>query len=418
MGRQSSRVFWNSKDHKDVFWGKYTKAVYIGSQLIWEKLADEYKYKYLNFNIVSYAIHNNETYIIATADKYDANTGNKVEDLAYPYLCRFNKTKTQIEVVKQLTSGYRYILTATPYGLAICKYSDSGNVDDAYIIDYDFTKDTSETKITDGTLEHPANIRKGSYTYVYDSDGIVEAASSDGLLTDENGDYYRFVGISKKGFYGDQKETIMYDRKMSANDFSFDAFYFGSRYITLQKARSSDSTILISTSDFKESIGVSLSGSSDLEGQTAIPKNGLLIHDNVAYIAGYKKNDPSASIEIFSYDGTTFKIAKTLCNMTDMYVGLEINYIDGAFFVFFKNKTKYSSLFFAGKSIEGLEKVEYSYPYGGWISYGCPFSDDNYFYVSAVPNETYYYDDKNYLKMDRDTLKPIERVEIKEVSKG
>lgn len=39
MGRQSSRIYYQVKDHKEIYYGgHYHKAMYIGSQLVWEKL--------------------------------------------------------------------------------------------------------------------------------------------------------------------------------------------------------------------------------------------------------------------------------------------------------------------------------------------------------------------------------------------
>lgn len=41
MGRQSSRIFFQGKDHKEIFFrGHYHKAAYIGNILVWEKLVD------------------------------------------------------------------------------------------------------------------------------------------------------------------------------------------------------------------------------------------------------------------------------------------------------------------------------------------------------------------------------------------
>ena len=43
MGRQSSRLFFNGKDHKDIYYqGHYHKAMYLGSELVWEKKNDYY----------------------------------------------------------------------------------------------------------------------------------------------------------------------------------------------------------------------------------------------------------------------------------------------------------------------------------------------------------------------------------------
>lgn len=51
MGKQSSRIYIQGKDHKDVYFqGKFHRAIYLGSKLLWEKLPGEkfflYRYNY------------------------------------------------------------------------------------------------------------------------------------------------------------------------------------------------------------------------------------------------------------------------------------------------------------------------------------------------------------------------------------
>lgn len=47
MGRQSSRIYFQGKDHKDIYFqGHYHDKMYIGSQLVWEKLKDSLMSKY------------------------------------------------------------------------------------------------------------------------------------------------------------------------------------------------------------------------------------------------------------------------------------------------------------------------------------------------------------------------------------
>lgn len=41
MGRQSSRLIYNGKDHKDIYFqGHYHDAMYVGSQLVWKKIRE------------------------------------------------------------------------------------------------------------------------------------------------------------------------------------------------------------------------------------------------------------------------------------------------------------------------------------------------------------------------------------------
>lgn len=47
MGRQSSRLYFEGKDHKDIYFqGHYHKAMYAGAQKVWEKLTSRWKTKY------------------------------------------------------------------------------------------------------------------------------------------------------------------------------------------------------------------------------------------------------------------------------------------------------------------------------------------------------------------------------------
>lgn len=43
MGKQSSRIYFQGKDHKDIwFKGNYHNSMYIGSQLVWKKIIEKY----------------------------------------------------------------------------------------------------------------------------------------------------------------------------------------------------------------------------------------------------------------------------------------------------------------------------------------------------------------------------------------
>lgn len=48
MGKQSSRMWFGGFDHKDIYFdGYYHKQMYLGSNLIWEKLNDDYSFAFL-----------------------------------------------------------------------------------------------------------------------------------------------------------------------------------------------------------------------------------------------------------------------------------------------------------------------------------------------------------------------------------
>ena len=112
MGRQSSRVYWGSKDHKDVFWGKYTKAVYIGSQLIWEKLEDLSKYiwevVHTSYSETSLPVQRwtsiaNDVYVAAILRKTERNSGSRSNGY---YIGKWIPDNRQMKLVKKISSIY------------------------------------------------------------------------------------------------------------------------------------------------------------------------------------------------------------------------------------------------------------------------------------------------------------------------
>lgn len=55
MGRQSSRIFFQGKDHKDIYFqGHYHDKMYIGSTLVWEKLKNMFWKSWVNFPYWTY----------------------------------------------------------------------------------------------------------------------------------------------------------------------------------------------------------------------------------------------------------------------------------------------------------------------------------------------------------------------------
>ena len=400
MGRQSSRVYWGSKDHKDVFWGKYTKAVYIGSQLIWEKLEDTGKYKWIPY-IYSYAIHNDETYMYA-----------KVESTAFknrrPYLCKWNKDKRKIEIVKALdTRKYSYALSSTPYylGLYIKENSTDGN---PYIIDYDFADDTEIIKIEENTLEHPINIWIDQKMEVYTKNTIVNGCS---IQTEEWATY--LMGLQERK-YGESiaDRSVIYSVKMTGT--ISDTVYFQNRYVRNCLTSETRTPVMVS-SDVNLSVaeGVSLVDEEKQKKHHVNFRQGFLIHDGKMYIAGYRSIDSlQRELEIFCYNGSELKIAKRLGTSYE-YLG-EINYIDGVFVVFTSGLLYSEKYFFVGKSIETLEKIEYEGS-GSACRFGVPISDGENIYVSVLETNsesTDWYSGTNFYKIDKEKLEIAETVNI------
>lgn len=76
MGRQSSRIFFQGKDHKDIYFqGHYHDKMYIGSTLVWEKL----KSMKINWEVYETSIYSMTDMIVNNGDRFcfiDKRTGN------------------------------------------------------------------------------------------------------------------------------------------------------------------------------------------------------------------------------------------------------------------------------------------------------------------------------------------------------
>lgn len=76
MGRQSSRIFFQGKDHKDIYFqGHYHDKMYIGSTLVWEKL----KSMKINWEVYETSIYAVTNMIVNNGDIFcfiDKRTGN------------------------------------------------------------------------------------------------------------------------------------------------------------------------------------------------------------------------------------------------------------------------------------------------------------------------------------------------------
>lgn len=71
MGRQSSRIYYQGKDHKDIYFqGHYHEKMYIGNQLVWEKLYDGIVFVTPTMNAVYfYDLHTKKTEILFKANE-------------------------------------------------------------------------------------------------------------------------------------------------------------------------------------------------------------------------------------------------------------------------------------------------------------------------------------------------------------
>lgn len=407
--KQSSVIWWQGNPHKEIYYqGHYHDKMYLGDQLIWEKLEDTGKYKWIPY-IFDFAIYNDEAYIYAVVDQRKRN-GELVS--AKDWLCKWNKTAGKIEVIKQLDTGYDYRLSATQYGIVLLKrQSNTSDDGDAYLIPYNFTLSTEEIKIEENTIENPINIRGFYMDSVLEKSGMVQGFST--VRQDENYENYTVAQILKRNYEGEIVNAVEYSRKMSRVFSS--AFYFKDKYcISAVGTYEAAKPVIIRTdSELTDASGILLTESQYIKNQVIDFHKGFLIHNNIAYLAGYHiESSSKRDLKIFSYDGEELKIEKELINSG--FHLKNICYIDGLFFVFMEWNAV-NQVFWVGNSVENLKEIEHksdepNYFYG----FTCPICDENYIYVNIIKGSLYGegVSTTNYIKIDKETLEEIEVVQI------
>ncbi len=82
MGKQSARMVYKGKDHKDIFFrGKYHDAMYVGSELVWHKIRQEGYYVFIYTRGNSYAT---DRMIVAIFDEKTGTVQKVLEILRNP----------------------------------------------------------------------------------------------------------------------------------------------------------------------------------------------------------------------------------------------------------------------------------------------------------------------------------------------
>lgn len=137
--KQSSTIWFQGNPHKEIYFqGNYHDKMYLGSQLIWEKLNDEFE-KDMYYTIQDYSIYNGTTYFVGFLYK-------KGDVFQGTYIAKFNAEKMcldmlhKIEVVSVYT---HYLIHACKDGLVLIKH------------DYKFSEENTENQPDVGIAKYP-----------------------------------------------------------------------------------------------------------------------------------------------------------------------------------------------------------------------------------------------------------------------
>lgn len=199
MGRQSSRIYFQGKDHKDIYFqGHYHDRMYIGSQLVWEKIkggiswvgyenSGTYGFVKYNGTVFLYIDNNGNLYTSNDAVSWNVVSSPYAENyiLHSPYLMEGNGKFLCGKKYRYYYKGYR-----TGYQLAVS--NDGVNWEPINKINVIFSSDSIQeysTDNTDGKSPYFTRVMyaNGKYftsSYGYTNTGI---AYSSNLV-----DWYRF----------------------------------------------------------------------------------------------------------------------------------------------------------------------------------------------------------------------------------
>lgn len=193
MGRQSSRLYYQGKDHKEIYYdGHYHKAMYIGSQLVWEKL-DSTKWQFVQMINSTYLAAGNGLFILCGASITNktlniilnvSNDGKKWTEYEYSFEVSYTSLSNAMFFYK---NGYFYFIPrdfyyfATGYGQII----RTTNGSDLEYTQVDITYEIADKKIQYGTVDVKTKINNlVAFQYpdgIYISAKVLNQYTDDGL---------------------------------------------------------------------------------------------------------------------------------------------------------------------------------------------------------------------------------------------
>ncbi len=176
--KQSSTIWYQGNQHKEIYFqGHYHDKMYKGSQLVWEKLDNEYAPNKL-YRIYDYATWDNKTYCIVAM--YDFNPSTKEQTFEDVYIAKFNSEKMCLDLTLKgfLTSDNydNYYLHACKDGIVLIewdsKFSSTNTENEPVmrIADYPLSKTSIFKNIVQGTFTEdttifvPSHVRKDKST--------------------------------------------------------------------------------------------------------------------------------------------------------------------------------------------------------------------------------------------------------------
>ena len=219
--KQSSTIWYQGNTHKEIYFqGHYHDKMYKGSQLIWQKLNDEFE-KDMYYRIQDYSIYDGITYFVGYLY-------NKDDVFQGTYIAKFNTEKMCLDMLHKIeaVSAYnRYLIHACKDGLVLIKY------------DYYFSKENTENQPYFGIAKYP--IKQSSVFEKVGRNSFSEETTVFVPPFVQNGAYnkHQFIVFGKDYYV---KQIVVYD----SNNYGYSSFVKYSYNGEIIKETPADNTVL------------------------------------------------------------------------------------------------------------------------------------------------------------------------------
>ena len=410
--KQSSTIWYQGNPHKEIYFqGHYHDKMYLGSQLVWEKMDGAIKW---HGKIIDFCVYQNETYVIIKANP-TVSTGT----FTNYYIGKFDRSIAVFVMLAEIKNNGIYTPTfirACEDGLLIYKQSSAYN-SKTILASYDLKNGMDMTELKEDTLSHYGSIlyrEESGSSYksnnrIYGPDCYVEADYIRNEENLENFAVFRKYDYAKNLIASTEINTLF---PINHQYGIYYTFYMGGNFYIADVSVDGDMVKILKTTDFTDTsiIALQTEGTGTLFYLQESYVNNIWIENSVAYIGGkYKKNNLYYPC-IFKFHGDNLTIEKTLAdeetNSESRSSIPSVYKIDKLFIV------TVSGAVYIGEAIDEMKRITYEDTSGYLVGFKNIACDDNNIYVTAYTLYT-----STQLVISKETLE-ITETKSEEIYKG
>lgn len=424
MGKQSSRIYFLGNDHKEIYFqGHYHDKMYIGSTLVWEKLADEQKEWWGIIMPASFIVYNNKSYGAfrsspLTDDQYSDSTANRY------CLAKWSASSKSWVLLKEIchsgevsSQDSNIRLSGCKDGIVVCYASGSGEWHTELLMT-NHELNSAFSEVVEGTFTEPSTVKyEGAY-----------ALSESDRERVYCGDYYASIGwtydsaarvsfpfFEKRDFNGNLLQNTGINGDYGTNGVTGKMFYFDNHFCMVDRCFKNDGTLtyetlkVLKTQDLESTSVVPLSNGSGNIIYYAPQSFGfdqILVQDGKVLIAGYMYDNTADKYQscVYKYTGTDLVVEAVLQEIRDASYAIRDFYAVDDYYIMLGTNAAY-----IGKNLSNMTYFSLDYSIDRkWVS-----SDNDNLYITLKNSNAQYVQ----IKISKETLAVIETEDMK-ISKG